>query len=221
VSSVVIGDRVARDGALVDEPPTFDHPAWARATIRISRPIGPSDLVLAAPTGGSTADAVVVEFGGPKTMRVATLPVVDGVVAPDGEGTVARMAVVERYSGAGATGCCFIGGLGVGARSPRRSTRLHNIVGTAMTPPTWRSPPTLSRRAVATAPWQAGGAPLALPIAGLLSDRPWPRWRTISRRSSAARRRLGCTPPYRPVYALNSCAAEPLVGVTDRESSRP
>ncbi len=225
VSSVVIGDRVvARDGALVDEPPTFDHPAWARETIRISRPIDPTDLVLAAPADESTADAVVVEFGGPKTMRVATLPVVDGVVAPDSEGAVARMAVVERYSGDGATGCCFIGGLGVrgGAFASTVNHDSHNIV-------VYGDDPDDMALAANTLVETGGGyctvaggrvlALLALPIAGLLSDRPLAE---VAHDLEAVERSLvddlGCTLPYRPVYALNfMCLPNiPLVGVTDR-----
>ena len=237
VSSVLAGGRVvARGSSLVAEPPVFEHPAWARGTIQLDRPIDPADLVLAAPaaSAGSAADggdhgdavveAVVVEFGGPKTMRTARLPVVGGVVAPDPAGDVARMAVVERYSGSGAIGRCFIGGLGIrgGAFASTVNHDSHNIVVYGDDP----ADMALAANTLAAAGGGyctvAGGrvlALLALPIAGLLSDRPLAE---VAADLEAVERSLvedlGCTLPSRPVYALNfMCLPNiPLVGVTDR-----
>ena len=226
VSSVFVdGCLVASDGALVDEPPAFEHPAWARDTIRLDRRVAAADVVLAAPDAEATrADAVVVEFGGPKTMRVASLPVIDGAVAPDTAADVARMAVIERHSGDGTVGRCFIGGLGVrgGAFASTVNHDSHNIVVYGDDPDDMA----LAANTVAAA---GGGyctvadgrvlALLALPIAGLLSDRPLPE---VAADLEAVERSLvddlGCTLPYRPVYALNfMCLPNiPLVGVTDR-----
>ncbi len=225
VASVVVGDRVvARDGVLVDELPVFEHPAWARQTIRLDRPVEPADLVLAAPDGATEVDAVVVEFGGPKTMRTATLPVVAGVVAPDADGEVARMAVVERYSGDGVSGRCFIGGLGVrgGAFASTVNHDSHNIVVYGDDPDDMALAANTLAAAGGGYCTVAGGrvlALLALPIAGLLSDRPLAE---VAADLEAVERSLvadlGCTLPYRPVYALNfMCLPNiPLVGVTDR-----
>lgn len=225
VTSVVVGDRVvAQDGVLVDEPPVFEHPDWARQTIRLDRPIAPADLILTAPTGATTAEAVVVEFGGPKTMRTATLPVVDGIVAPDPQGEVARMAVIERYSGSGAAASCFIGGLGVrgGAFASTVNHDSHNIVVYGDDPDDMALAANTLAAAGGGYCTVAGGrvlALLALPIAGLLSDRPLAE---VAAGLEAVERSLvddlGCTLPYRPVYALNfMCLPNiPLVGVTDR-----
>ncbi len=222
VSSVVASGRVvARGGSLVDELPTFDHPSWARGTMRLDRPVEPDDLVLTAPNGATTVDAAVVEFGGPKTMRIASLPVVDGVVGP-GDGAV-RMAVVERHSGAGRTARCFVGGLGIvgGAFASTVNHDAHNIV-------VYGDDPADMALAANTLAAAGGGyctvsggrvlSLLALPIAGLLSDRPLAE---VAADLEAVERSLvedlSCTLPSRPVYALNfMCLPNiPLVGVTD------
>lgn len=223
VSSVILGDRVvARDGALVEDLPAFEHPAWARNTIRLDRPIVAGDLVLEAPAGATSVEATVVEFGGPKTMRVATLPVVDGLVAPADDAV--RMAVVERYSGAGLTGRCFIGGLGIrgGAFASTVNHDSHNIVVYGDDPDDMALAANTLAEAGGGYCTVAGGrvlALLALPVAGLLSDRPLAE---VAADLEAVERSLyddlGCTLPYRPVYALNfMCLPNiPLVGVTDR-----
>lgn len=223
VSSVIArGRSIARNGVLIDDLPLFEHPAWARDTVRLDRRIRADDLVLAAPPGSTAVDATVVEFGGPKTVRTATLPVVGGVVAPaDG---VVRMAVIERYSGTALTGRCFVGGLGdlQGAFASTVNHDSHNIVVYG---------DDLDDMALAANTLAAAGggyctvargrvlALLALPIAGLLSDRPLAEvaadLETVERSLVDD---LGCTLPYRPVYALNfMCLPNiPLVGVTDR-----
>lgn len=223
VSSVLAGGRVvARDGELVHDLPAFEHPEWARRTIRLDRPIEPTDLVLAAPAGSTAVEAVVVEFGGPKTMRIATLPVVDGLVAPADDAV--RMAVVERHSGAGTTGRCFIGGLGIsgGAFASTVNHDSHNIVVYGDDPDDMALAANTLAAAGGGYCTVAGGrvlALLALPIAGLLSDRPLAE---VAADLEAVERSLvddlGCTLPYRPLYALNfMCLPNiPLVGVTDR-----
>jgi adenine deaminase len=225
VSSVLHDGRVvARDGALAVEPQVFEHPAWARDTIHLARPVEPADLVLVGPEGATAVDATVVEFGGPKTMRVARLPVVDGIVAPDAAGDVNRMAVVERHSGAGASGRCFIGGLGIrgGAFASTVNHDSHNIV-------VYGDDPRDMALAANTLAAAGGGyctvvagevrALLALPIAGLMSDRPLAE---VAADLEAVERALvedlGCRVDYRPLYALNfMCLPNiPLVGVTDQ-----
>jgi adenine deaminase len=225
VSAVLHDGRVvARDGALTVEPPAFAHPAWARDTMRLSRRIEPADLVLEAPPGTATVQATVVEFGGPKTMRVATLPVVDGVVVPDPGADVDRMAVVERHSGAGAVGRCFIGGLGIrgGAFASTVNHDSHNIVVYGDDPDDMALAANTLAEAGGGYCTVSGGrvlARLALPIAGLMSDRPLAE---VAADLEAVERTLiedlGCTVPYRPVYALNfMCLPNiPLVGVTDQ-----
>ncbi len=134
------------------------------------------------------------------------------------------MAVVERYSGAGVSGRCFIGGLGVrgGAFASTVNHDSHNIV-------VYGDDPDDMALAANTLAAAGGGyctvaagrvlALLALPIAGLLSDRPLAE---VAADLEAVERSLvddlGCTLPYRPVYALNfMCLPNiPLVGVTDR-----
>lgn len=226
VTTVVHHGRVvARDGALCDEPPAFVHPPEARTTIRLRRPVEPDDLVLRVDPGtGPVVDATVVEFGGPKTMRTATLAVVHGVVQPDPAGAVARIAVIERHRSSGAVGLGFVGGLGIrgGAVASTVNHDSHNVFVVGDDP----ADMALAANTLAAA---GGGycavvagevrALLALPIAGLLTDRPLAE---VSAQLAEVEQvlvdELHCTIGYRPVYALNFLCLPniPKVGVTDQ-----
>jgi adenine deaminase len=219
------GSVVARDGQLCAEPPPFPQPVAARESIRLPGPVDPLTLVLPVPValdGASQVDAEVVYFGGPKTRRTVVLSVVDGVVEPDGD--VARIAVVERHSGGAGTAVGFVGGLGIsgGAFASTVNHDSHNIVVVGDSP----ADMALAADTIASV---GGGyvvvaegevvALLALPIAGLLSDRPLVEVASdLVAVEKALVERLGCSVTYRPAYALNFLCLPniPLVGMTDK-----
>jgi adenine deaminase len=223
------GVLVSSGSQLTAALPRFAHPAWARDTMRLPAPVAASDLAHAAEDPGADAATVqVVAFGGPKTMRTAVLPVVDGVVRPDPAQDVLSIAVLERHHATGQVGRGFVGGLGLrgGAVACSVNHDSHNIfvVGDD------HAAMAVAANAVA----EAGGgyaavvghggaasvrALVALPIAGLLSDRPLAE---VGPGLAAVERvlvdDLGCAVAYRPIYALNFLCLPniPDVGVTDR-----
>jgi adenine deaminase len=217
------GRLVSRGTALTVEPPAFTHPAWSRDTMRLKEPVTAAALALAA-DGPGPATVHVVEFGGPKTMRTATLAVVDGVVQPDPDQDVLAIAVLERHRATGHIGRGFVGGLGIrgGAVACSVNHDSHNIfvVGDDHA----------SMAVAANAVAEAGGgyaavvgsevrALVGLPIAGLLSDRPLAEVGAgLAEVERVLVEELRCAITYRPIYALNFLCLPniPDVGVTDQ-----
>jgi adenine deaminase len=218
------GRLVATAAGLTTEPPSFTYPDWSRDTIRLAAPVRAADLAVAAPDDAATVSARVVAFGGPKTMHLAELRVVDGIVAPDAPADVLSIAVIERHRGSGAMGKGFVSGLGLrgGAVACTVNHDSHNlfVVGD--------SHESMAVAANALAGAQGGycavvggevRALVALPIAGLLSDRPSAEVAAgLDEVERVLVDELGCTLRYRPIYALNFLCLPniPDVGVTDR-----
>jgi adenine deaminase len=194
--------------------------------MRLKEPVTAPALALGA--DGDRAAVCVVEFGGPKTMRTAVLPVRDGVVQPDPGQDVLAIAVLERHHATGHIGRGFVGGLGIrgGAVACSVNHDSHNIfvVGDE------HAAMAVAANAVA----EAGGgyaavvghgadatvrALVALPIAGLLSDRPLAEVGAgLAEVERVLVEELGCSIGYRPIYALNFLCLPniPDVGVTDQ-----
>jgi adenine deaminase len=214
---------VALDGALVDDPPPFAVPATALGTIHLPRAVTAADLAVTSDALGAVEVNVVV-FGGPKTMRQATLDVLDGVVEPDTSIDVVSIAVLERHRATGIIGTGFVGGLGIrgGAVACTVNHDSHNlfVVGDS------RESMAIAANALAAA---GGGycvvvgtqvrALVPLPVAGLLSLRPLAE---VADGLDEVERllvdELAMSIPYRPIYALNFLCLPniPNVGVTDR-----
>lgn len=217
------GSVVARDHELVATLSPRPYPAWSRSTIHLPHPVTAAQLEVRVDADGPVT-ANVVEFGGPKTMRTAQLHAVDGVVRPDVSQDIVSIAVLERHRASGATGLGFVGGLGIrgGAVACTVNHDSHNIfvVGDAHE----------SMAVAANALADAGGGYCAvvgtevralapLPIAGLLSDSPLHELAAqLDEVEAVLSTELGCSIPYRPLYALNFLCLPniPDVGVTDQ-----
>ena len=217
------GEVVAAAGALVQEPPPADYPAWSTGTLHVDLPT-PQDLALRvdAPDGPVTVNAVA--FGAPKTMHEVRLRVRDGVIHPDAATDVAGIAVLERHRGTGNIGKGFVSGLGIrgGAVASTVNHDSHNVVVVG------DSHAAMAAAARAVIEAQGGyaaavgtevAAVVPLPIAGLLSPEPLS---VVGERLAAVERvlieELGCSIGYRPIYALNFLCLPniPDVGFTDR-----
>ncbi len=217
------GRVVARDDRLVVDVTVPTYPTWSTDTIRLNAAITPDQVALRA-DGDGPVTVSVVEFGGPKTLRTAALTVSDGIVQPDPSQDVLSIAVVERHTGNGATGRGFVGGLGIsgGAVACTVNHDSHNIfvVGDSHE----------SMAVAANAVAAAGGGYCAvvgsevraitpLPIAGLLSEASLDELADgLDAVEAVLLDELGCTVPYRPLYALNFLCLPniPDVGVTDQ-----
>ncbi len=157
-------------------------------------------------------------------MHTADLSVVDGVVQPSAAADVASIAVIERHRCTRAIGKGFVSGLGIsgGAVACTVNHDSHNlfVIGDSFD--------SMATAANAVAAAEGGycvvvgsevRALVALPIAGLLSDRPLAEVGAgLDEIERVLVDELGCTVPYRPIYALNFLCLPniPDVGVTDQ-----
>jgi len=180
VDIVVTSGRVVADGGeLRINLPAFPYPDWARATVRLGRPLAPNDLALEAPADEGEVEVraiELVEHQAPTRERRVRLPVRRGRIelVP---GT-AEVAVVERHRASGRIGKGVLVGLGLEPGCAVASTVAHDthhllVVGT--------DPVAMARAGnhvaeagggIAVVRGEAVQASLPLPIAGILSDRP-------------------------------------------------
>jgi adenine deaminase len=133
------GKLVAQAGKLVVEPPAPDYPDWIRQTVTVRRGKTGADFVVR--TDRPVADVVVIELYPDQIINEigqARLPVVDGIVQPDVEQDVLKLAVVERHGKNGNIGIAFVRGFGMkrGALASSVAHDHHNIIVAAHC---WRS----------------------------------------------------------------------------------
>lgn len=169
------GRLVATDGAIVPGAvPASPAPTWMRGSVHLARTPVPEAFDLAAPAGGR-ARTIGIESGSLTTTMLVTDP------SDPGAG-VARLAVVERHRETGRIGLGWVHGFGLrkGAFASTVGHDAHNlmVVGGA-----GADGPDAMATAAARLAELGGGqvavdekgqvlAELALPVGGLMSDRP-------------------------------------------------
>jgi adenine deaminase len=178
---IAAGEVVAEAGRLVVEIPPYPYPEEARATVRLKRPLVPSDFTVLAPSSAGQVAVRVIEVSENQVRTrglTLKLPVRDGAVQPDPSEDLALLAVVERHHGSGRIGLGFVKGFDLKASCALASTVAHDshnllIMGT--------SPEAMALAGNRLAALGGGlclvkdGGILAevpLPIAGLMADRP-------------------------------------------------
>jgi adenine deaminase len=111
------GAVVAEDGRYTGERREVREPgAVLRSRVVLRRPLEPGDFRLPYDTGAPAATARVigvVDGSLVSEARSHECSVVDGIVLPDPENDVLRVAVVERHTGSGRIGRAFVSGLGL------------------------------------------------------------------------------------------------------------
>jgi adenine deaminase len=188
------GRLVARDGVLLEEalpaqrpvpPPTFNV-----ANLGAER--------FAVPAMGQRIRVIGVVPGQIVTQAlVEDAPVEAGCVVADVERDVLKIAVVERHRGTGNVGVGFVRGFGLkrGAIASSVSHDSHNIVVVGCSDAEMvravKAVVALGGGQVVVAGTQTLAA-LALPIAGLMSDRPLEEVRDRVEALNKAARELGC-----------------------------
>lgn len=192
------GRVVAESGRLLVDCPRIDWPEAARNSVHLGRSLAAADFRVPAAGNRATVRLIgVVENHAPTRALTAELPVHDGFVQPEGE--VARIALVERHRGTGSVVNGFVQGFGYQGRMAVASTVAHDshhmiVVGTCGDN---------MAAAVARLGELGGGitvfregvelAHVALPIAGLMSDRPAPQVAAAAEAVNQAIRDCGCT----------------------------
>ncbi len=216
----VAGRLVAEEGKLVISlPPPVPVPAEVKSTVRIDW----SRVDFSVPAAGTKIRVIGAIPDQLITQHlVVDAPVRDGVVQPDPERDLLKMAVIERHRGSGNVGLGLVKGIGLkrGAIAGTVAHDHHNLV--VIGADDW------SMLAAARAVAQAGGgqavaegqkviALLPLPIAGLMSDLPIEEVRDRMAFLISAARELG-SPLHDPFMAMSFLALEviPELKLTDK-----
>lgn len=196
VSEVIVGGQPVAE-ALAARP--AGPPPVGRASLRVRR-LRPADFLIPAPAA-ATVPVIGVVPGRIITDRLeASPPRRDGRLDADPAADLAKVAVIERHGRNGNIGKGFVRGFGLarGAIASSVGHDSHNltVVGVddaAMAAAANRVAELEGGFVVASADQVV--AELALPIAGLVTDRPFPEVTAALRRLRAAARELGCTLP--------------------------
>ena len=216
------GDLVARKGQMVADIPPYTYPATATRSVHLG-PKSAADLVI--PHKGTQATVRVIEVIPARTgtlEKQAVLPVVDGGIQADPDQDVLKAFVFERHHDTGRYGYGFIKGFGIrnGALAQTVAHDAHNllVVGTndqdmALAVNRLVS---LGGGLVAVADGQVLGE-VALPIAGLMSDRPLAEMDAAVQSLEAAWQAMGCALPS-PFMTMSivSLACLPQLRLTNR-----
>ncbi len=175
------GRLAAERGRLLLEMPETTYPDWALHSLHILRPLEAGDFRLEARARGNEATAHVigvVENQAPTRHLVVRVPIVDGEVKPDRRSDLAKVAIVDRHHASGKVQVGLVTGFGLDVRCAIATTVAHDchqllVAGTD------EGEMALAANELAA----LGGGQLvvkegrvigkvALPIAGLMSDRP-------------------------------------------------
>ena len=127
----VKGRHVARDGELLVTPPSSEYPKWIYETVDVTRGKQADDFILTAKD--DKANVWVIDLYPDQIINEriqAELDVVNGVVMPDVERDVLKLAVVERHGKNGNIGITFVRGFGLknGALASSVAHDHHNII---------------------------------------------------------------------------------------------
>ncbi len=216
------GEKVAENGKLVIDIKNYEYPESATHSVRTTLK-KPSDFIIK--TDKKTVKARVIEVTPARTStteRFAEMPVINGeVVLPEGE-DILKAFVFERHKNTGKSGYGFIKGFGIkkGALAQTVAHDAHNllVVGTNE-----------NDMAIAanTLIKQGGGlvavrdgeilGNVALPIAGLMSDRSLVETSAQVEKLEEAWKKMGCALPS-PFMTMSiiPLACLPELRLTDR-----
>ena len=219
---VIAGGRIVARSGQASPFAAATAPAWVTQSMNAA-PLAPADLALAAPAGGAEVRAIGMVPGQLLTTAVAVAPrVLDGVVTADPARDLAKLAVVERHASSGRVGVGLVHGFGLraGAFASTVAHDAHNLVVVGVED--------ADMAACVARLGQLGGgvcvvrdgvvlSELALPVAGLMSERPAAEVAAALQAIEADLAALGVTLP-EPVMALSFVALSviPELKLTDR-----
>jgi adenine deaminase len=219
VRQVYVGGRVAAEAGRL----TVQIPATAKSSAPEAMRVPLEQLDLRIPAQSGRLRVIEVVPGQIVTRAVLTeARVENGEAIADTSRDLLKLAVVERYSGAGATGLGFVKGFGLkhGALASSVAHDSHNIIAVGATDadllPAIRRVVEMGGGLSAVADGRVQ-AELPLPIAGLMSDQPVAAVRDGLDILIAAARRMGSTLPD-PFMTLSFLALPviPALKLTDK-----
>ncbi|HSG89314.1 MAG TPA: adenine deaminase C-terminal domain-containing protein [Pseudomonadales bacterium] len=133
ITQVIANGRLAARGKDYLLPiPEVAYPQWATDTMKVGRALDAADFRIDAPPGRAMVEVALMEpfYFAPDFPR-GELPVTNGVVLPDPDKGISKVAMVDRYHGSAATSKMFWRGVGPltpgSALASSQSHDLHNI----------------------------------------------------------------------------------------------
>ena len=217
------GKAVARDHSLITETPIPAYPDWIKNTVKLKNPIT-ADSFRRNTAAKNMVTVRVIDLIDRQIINkclVTDLPVEDGLILPDIDRDIAKLAVVERYGKTGGIGIGFVRGFGLkdGALAYSTSHDHHNIVTVGA------NDADMAAAVNAVAEMQGGLAVaqngeilarMALPIGGLMSEEPADVVMAEQNRMNEAAKKLGCvgSAPFMTLSFI-SLPTVPELGLTD------
>ena len=109
--------------------PKIDYPDWTKNTFNIGKTLEAADFAVKAPDKATKVSAAIMEpFYFDDDFPIAELPVIGGVVRGDPAMGISKVAVVDRYSGAGRVSKMFWRNVGpITPNSALASSQMHDI----------------------------------------------------------------------------------------------
>eukprot|EP00903_Cladosiphon_okamuranus_P004420 g4418.t1 len=130
ITRVIANGQLASTGTEYQLPIVdVEYPDWANKTMNVGRAVEAADFTILAPQGQTEVTAAIMQpFYFEPDFMTETLPVAEGVVYPDAERGITKVAVVDRYSGEAAVSKMFWKNVGpVSAGSALASSQMHDI----------------------------------------------------------------------------------------------
>ena len=199
----VIADGVilAKDGKMLIDIAPWRYPTFVRRSIHLKRPLTTADFLVRSPKekGGIKVRIIGVTDGKSLTDHLEDeLVVQNGKVQSSGKKDTAKVAVVERHRGTGNIGLGFVRGFGLkcGAVASSVAHDSHNLLVLGLDDPDMAEAvnilASMGGGIVAVKDSEVIGS-VALPIGGLISNRPLEKVYTQLAKLDEAWRKLGCT----------------------------
>jgi adenine deaminase len=172
------GKHVAQNGKLIVPAPPSEYPDWLYQTVKVSKGKDPADFRL--PAEGKRTDVWAIDLYPDQIINEkisAKLEVVNGAVATDPVNDILKLAVVERHGKNGNIGITFVRGFGFknAALASSIAHDHHNIIVAGDNDADMAACVKAIEQMQGGFVIASGGevlGTLALPIGGLLSEKP-------------------------------------------------
>ena len=227
VPSVVIcdGKVVAENGSLQVELPGYEYPSHVKNSVHLKSPMSPGDFRLKSKYEKEQTKVNVIKAieNSARTARMtASLTVADGVILPDIDQDIIRLSCIERHKGTGQISNGFVHGfhLQKGAVASTVAHDSHNLIvmGTNEEDMAFAANELakMGGGMIAVKDGRIIGK-VAMPIAGLMSDRPLEEVVEEVRNLENAWKELGCAihAPFM-TFSLIALPVIPEIRITNR-----
>ncbi|HIQ12772.1 MAG TPA: adenine deaminase [Thermoprotei archaeon] len=201
VDTVFIGgDLVAKEGVLTIDIPRYKYPEWALDTINIKRRFEAEDFYISYEGGDRYVNVRVIQAIEGKILTrevVRDVEVIEGNLVSDPDRMIYKAAVIERYTGFGGYSLGFIEGFGWrrGAIASTVAHDSHNIIVLGVDEEDMAKAVNHIidlKGGVVTVVDGEVVSEVSLPIAGLMSDKPYNKVANDIMEMYSIWRQLGC-----------------------------